>query len=178
LYVGLIIIMIVVLTLIVIFFENTSVAIVAASRLVFAVARDGVLPLSWWIGQVDAAGQPRHAITVMYIFAAALLCTILPSQVAFFSLISAGAVPTIAAYGLIPLLRLTLTPNNFKDSYFFLGRFRKLFYVVAIIFNGLVVAVSRDANRNTLHLRVLASGHVIPVFLPGQCRKFQLRASR
>lgn len=120
---------------------NTSVAIVAASRLVFAVARDGVLPLSGWIGQVDQEGQPKHAVTVMYIFAAALLCTILPSQVAFFSLISAGAVPTIAAYGLIALLRLTMTPNNFKDSYFFLGRYRKMYYLVAIIFNAIVVSV-------------------------------------
>ncbi|KXN84214.1 Eukaryotic translation initiation factor 5B [Leucoagaricus sp. SymC.cos] len=120
---------------------NTSVAIVAASRLVFAVARDGVLPLSGWISQVDSAGQPRHAITVIYIFAAALLCTILPSQVAFFSLISAGAVPTIAAYGLIALLRLTLTPNNFKNSYFFLGRYRRLLYLVAVIFNAIVVSV-------------------------------------
>ncbi|KAF9449567.1 hypothetical protein P691DRAFT_774614 [Macrolepiota fuliginosa MF-IS2] len=120
---------------------NTSIAIVAASRLVFAVARDGVLPLSGWISQVDAAGQPKHAITVMYIFAAALLCTILPSQVAFFSLISAGAVPTIAAYGLIALLRFTMSPNNFKGSYFFLGRYRKLFYLAAVLFNALIVAV-------------------------------------
>lgn len=78
----------------------------------------------------------------MYLFAAVLLCTILPSQVAFFSLISAGAVPTIAAYGLIALLRLTLTPDNFKTSYFFLGQFRKLFYVAAIVFNALIVSVS------------------------------------
>lgn len=108
----------------------------------FAVARDGVLPLSGWIGQVDEARQPKHAVTVMYIFGAAILCTILPSQVAFFSLVSAGGVPTIAAYGLIALLRLTMTPNNFKQSYFFLGKYRRLCYLVAALFNGLVVAVS------------------------------------
>lgn len=83
----------------------------------------------------------------MYIFAAALLCTILPSQVAFFSLISAGAVPTIAAYGLIALLRFTMTPNNFTDSYFFLGRRRKLFYLTTILFNALVVSVSLTYTR-------------------------------
>src|SRR5688572_7255347 len=65
--------------------QNTSVAIVAASRLVFAVARDGVLPGSKWIGQVDSEGQPRNAVTVMYIFGAVILCSILPSQVAFYS---------------------------------------------------------------------------------------------
>ncbi|PPQ68365.1 hypothetical protein CVT26_005928 [Gymnopilus dilepis] len=120
---------------------NTSIAIVASSRLVFAVARDGVLPLSHWIGKVDSEGQPKNAVTVIFAFAAALLCTILPSQVAFTSLISAGGVPTIAAYGLIALLRLTLTPNHFKSSYFNLGRYAKPFYVCAVLFNALIVAV-------------------------------------
>lgn len=120
---------------------NTSIAIVAASRLVFAVARDGVMPGSKWISQVDSEGQPKNAVTVIYIFAACLLCTILPSQVAFYSLVSAGGVPTIAAYGLIALLRLTMTPDDFKSSYFFLGRFRRLFYFVTVLFSGLIVAV-------------------------------------
>jgi len=120
---------------------NTSVAIVAASRLIYAVARDGVLPMSSWIGQVDRARQPRNAVTVMGIFGAIILCTILPSQVAFTSLISAGGIPTTAAYGLIALLRLTMTPDDFKSSHFYLGRFRKPFYVAAVLFNGLIFAV-------------------------------------
>ena len=129
--------------------QNSTIAIVASSRLVFAVARDGVLPMSSWIGQVDDSGQPKHAVTVIFIFSAAILCTILPSQVAFTSLVSAGAVPTIAAYGLIALLRFTMTPNSFQSSYFFLGRFRKMYYLVTVLFNGLIVAVR------------------LPIFLPG-----------
>lgn len=126
-------------------------AVVAASRLVYAVARDGVLPLSGWIGQVTSDGQPRHAVTVMFIFAAALLCTILPSQVAFTSLISAGGVPTIAAYGLIPLLRLTMTPNHFRSSRFYLGKFAKPFYAAAVLFNAVVFAVSASqSGQSTL----------------------------
>ena len=116
-------------------------AIVAASRLVFAVARDGVLPLSGWIGQVDSRGQPRNAVTVMYIFGAIILCSILPSQVAFYSLVSAGGVPTIAAYGLIGLLRLTRTPNDFRGSYFYLGRFRRVLYGIVALWCALIVAV-------------------------------------
>jgi len=119
---------------------NSTVAIVAASRLVFAVARDGVLPLSGWIGRVTSDGQPKNAVTVIYVFAATILCTILPSQVAFTSLVSASAVPTVAAYGLIPLLRLTMTPNHFQSSHFRLGKFAKPFYVCAVLFNGLIVA--------------------------------------
>jgi len=120
---------------------STSVSIVAASRLIFAVARDGVLPFSSWIGQVDHNKQPRNAVTVMYVFGACLLCTILPSQVAFTSLISAGGIPTTAAYGLIALLRLFMTPDDFKSSKFKLGRFAKLFYVTAALFNAIVFAV-------------------------------------
>ncbi|KAJ7490747.1 amino acid/polyamine transporter I [Mycena latifolia] len=119
---------------------NTSIAIVAASRLVFAVARDGVLPLSGWISNVTADGQPKNAVTVIFVFAAALLCTILPSQVAFTSLVSAGGVPTIAAYGLIALLRLTMTPGDFQSSHFRLGAFAKPFYASAVLFNALVFA--------------------------------------
>lgn len=119
---------------------NTSVSVVAASRLVFAVSRDGVLPMSGWIGRVDSERQPRNAVTVMFVFGAAILCTILPSQVAFTSLTSAGGIPTTAAYGLIALLRLTLTPNDFKSSRFYLGKWRKPFYVAAVLFNGLVFA--------------------------------------
>jgi translation initiation factor 5B len=120
---------------------NTSIAIVAASRLIFAIARDGVLPGSRWIGQVTADGQPRHAVTIMLVFGATLLCVILPSQVAFTSLISAGGIPTIAAYGLIALLRLTMTPNAFKNSKFYLGKWRRVFYAAAVFFNALVFAV-------------------------------------
>lgn len=120
---------------------NTSIAIVAASRLVFAVARDGVLPGSAWIGQVDSQGQPRNAVTVIYIFGAIVLCSILPSQVAFYSLVSAGGIPTIAAYGLIGLLRLTMTPNNFRGSHFYLKGFRKPFYAIVVVWNALVFSV-------------------------------------
>jgi translation initiation factor 5B len=79
----------------------------------------------------------------MYIFGAALLCTILPSQVAFTSLVSAGGVPTIAAYGLIALLRLTMTPGRFKSSYYYLGKYAIPFYICAVLFNALIFAVSK-----------------------------------
>lgn len=115
----------------------------------FAVARDGVLPLSSWIGHVTSDGQPKNSITVIYVFGAVILCAILPSQVAFTSLMSAGAIPTIAAYGLIPLLRLTMTPNHFQSSHFQLGRFAKSFYVCAMLFNGFVCAVCISLHPST-----------------------------
>lgn len=159
------------------YFQNTAIAVVAASRLVFAVARDGVLPMSSWIGQVDGSGQPKHAVTVILIFGATILCTILPSQVAFTSLVSAGGVPTIAAYGLIALLRFTMTPNSFQSSYFFLGRFRKLYYLVTILFNGLIVAVRLNVIPLSLtrsFAKLVFLGHDFPLLLPCYCCHFQL----
>ena|ERR1700735_1051642 len=82
---------------------NISVVIIASSRLVFAVAHDGVLSFFQWVGQVAPDRQPWNAVTVVYIISAVALCTILPSQVAFMSLVSASAVLINAAYyGLIP----------------------------------------------------------------------------
>ncbi|KAF8496642.1 gamma-aminobutyric acid transporter [Hysterangium stoloniferum] len=120
---------------------TTSMVVVAGSRLLLAVARDGALPGSKWIGQVTHDGQPRNAVTVMFIFGAAILCTILPSQVAFASLVSAGGVLNIAAYALIASLRLIFTPNSFLSTRFKLGIFRKPFYVATAIFNTFVLAV-------------------------------------
>lgn len=121
--------------------KNTAIAIVAASRLVFAVARDGVLPFSGWVSRVSAEGQPRNAVIVVWGVAAVVSCTILPSAVAFTSLISAAGVPSAAAYGLICLGRVFLTPNSFPKPKWSLGRWSKPFQVISIFWNGWVVAV-------------------------------------
>ncbi|KAH7357221.1 putative amino acid permease [Rhexocercosporidium sp. MPI-PUGE-AT-0058] len=120
---------------------NTAIAIVAASRLVFAVARDGVLPFSSWVSQVSAEGQPRNAVLVILMIASLVTCTILPSSVAFTSLISAAGVPSAAAYGLICFGRFFITPKNFPKSRWSLGRLSRPFQFIGIFWNAWVVAV-------------------------------------
>ncbi|SGY80083.1 BQ5605_C008g05299 [Microbotryum silenes-dioicae] len=122
-------------------FVNTSLAILAASRLVFGIARDGVLPGSSWIGKVDRSGQPKNAIIFVGSIAAVLLCTILPSQVAFTSLISASGLPTIAAYALIPILRLLFTRHEFRTAKWSNGRFSELFCLITGIWNLFLITV-------------------------------------
>ncbi|KAJ5089088.1 Thiamine transporter thi9 [Penicillium argentinense] len=119
---------------------NTAIAIIAASRLVFAVARDGVLPFSGWVSQVHN-GQPRNAVIVVWGVAALVTCTILPSNVAFTSLVSAAGVPSAAAYGLICLGRLLCTPKRFPKPAWSLGRWSKPFQFIGVFWNGWVVAV-------------------------------------
>lgn len=127
-----------VMTLVAIFglLINTSLAVTAASRLIFAIARDGILPGSSWIGKVDKNGQPKNAIIFIGVVAALLLCTILPSSVAFTSLISCGALPTIAAYALIPTLRLIFTRHEFANAKWSTGRLAIPFCIIAAIWNS------------------------------------------
>ena len=157
--------------------QNTSIIVVAASRLIFAVARDGVLPLSWWISQVGEDGQPRHAVTVVFIVAALLLCSILPSTVAFTSLVSAGGLPLIASYGLIGLMRLTQTRTKFRSTRFKLGSFSTFFYAATAISNALIFMVNLLCFSIQLFLTTvfIILGCDIPIFLPSHRCEFQLR---
>ncbi|KAK4631133.1 hypothetical protein CLAFUW4_03488 [Fulvia fulva] len=109
---------------------NATVAGVASSRLIWAVARDGVLPWSGWIAKVSDKKEPKNAIIVMHAVAALLLCTILASPVAFTSLVSAAGVPTITAYALIC--------SNAKWS---LGRWSRPLNFIAFIWNTYLACV-------------------------------------
>jgi len=113
----------------------------AASRIVFAIARDGALPFSSWVGKITPNGRPQNAVMVVVGFSAILLCAIIPSAAAFTSLMSAGVVPLIAAYGLIAFLRLIVTPNEFRNTKFRLGRARKLLYAISAISNAVLFVV-------------------------------------
>ncbi|KAK3706499.1 hypothetical protein LTR37_012709 [Vermiconidia calcicola] len=120
---------------------NTTIAGVASSRLIWAVARDGVLPFSGWISQVSKKKEPKNAIIVMHGFAALLLCTILASPVAFTSLVSAAGVPTITAYALVAFGRTFITPHKFKHAAFSLGRWSRPLTAIALVWNVYLAAV-------------------------------------
>lgn len=120
---------------------NTTVAGVASSRLIWAVARDGVLPFSGWISQVSGNKEPRNAVIVMHAVAALLLCTILPSPVAFTSLVSAAGVPTIMAYALICFGRTFITPNQFRHARWSLGRWSRPLTFIAFVWNLYLAAI-------------------------------------
>lgn len=120
---------------------NTTVAGVASSRLIWAVARDGVLPGSKWISAVSSNQEPRNAVITMHVVAALILCTILPSGVAFSSLVSAAAVPTITAYALICFGRTFITPHKFHNARWSLGKWSRPLAFVAFIWNTYLTAV-------------------------------------
>ena len=120
---------------------NLTIAGVASSRLIWAVARDGVLPFSGWISQVSKKKEPRNAIIVMHIFSALLLCTILASPVAFPSLVSAAGVPTITSYALIAFGRCFITPHEFKHAAWSLGKWSRPLNFITFVWNMFLAAV-------------------------------------
>jgi len=100
-----------------------------------------VLPFSGWISQVSKNKEPRNAVTVMLVVASLLLCTILPSAVAFSSLVSAAAVPTITAYALICFGRCFLTPHDFKHARWSLGRWSRPLTFISLVWNLYLAAI-------------------------------------
>lgn len=94
----------------------------------------------------------------MQVVAALLLCTILPSPVAFSSLVSAAGVPTITAYALISCQysgfvsfgsmliycvvgRCFITPNEFKHAKWSLGRWSRPLNFIAFVWNTYLAAI-------------------------------------
>ncbi|OLL25016.1 Thiamine transporter thi9 [Neolecta irregularis DAH-3] len=122
---------------------NGAVSTVAASRLVYAIARDGILPFSGYIRRLAPNGQPRNAIFVIWGVGATLLFTILGSPVAFNSLVSAAGMPTFASWALIACMlgRAFITPNNFKNPRWSLGKFSRPFRVLAFIYTSFMCCV-------------------------------------
>ncbi|ODM18782.1 hypothetical protein SI65_05399 [Aspergillus cristatus] len=120
---------------------NTSISLVAVSRLVFAIARDSVFPFSDVLCRVSKSKQPHNAVIFISTCAALLLCTQLPSQVAFSSLTSTSAAGSIAAYGLVGFGRAFITRKTFKPGFWDLGRFGVMTAVVTFIWNSFAFAV-------------------------------------
>lgn len=126
-----------------------------------------MLPYSSWVSKV-VDGQPRNAVLVVWGVASIITCTILPSAVAFTSLVSAAGVPSAAAYGLICLGRLFLTPNQFPKPAWSLGRLSKPFQAIAVLWNGWVVAVlyspySFPVSASTLNYAPVIMG-IVTIF--------------
>lgn len=120
---------------------NTSISLVAVSRLVFAVARDGVFPFSVVLARVSKNKQPHNAVIFIASIAALLLCTQLPSQVAFMSLVSTSAAGSIAAYGLVGLGRALITRTSFRAGFWDMGWFGVVAAFVTFIWNSFAFAV-------------------------------------
>lgn len=131
---------------------NTSISLVAVSRLVFAVARDSVFPFSDVLSRVSKSKQPHNAVIFISSIAALLLCTQLPSEVAFYSLTSTSAAGSLAAYGVVGFGRVFLTRKTFRPSFWDLGKFGALMAVATFVWNGFAFAVLCSPQYGNLRI--------------------------
>lgn len=122
---------------------SSTASILAASRLIYAIARDGILPFSGWIERIDPkTNQPANSVTFIGIVAGILLCSILPSSLAFQSLVSVSGVPTIAAWGLISFgLFVFCRGDSALQPKFSLGRASKPFQLISFLWNTFLAAI-------------------------------------
>jgi amino acid transporter len=95
----------------------------AATRLIFAMARDNMLPASRWLRRVDSSTQaPRGAIILVFLVS----CVVVPTLVKVSVLSSAATVAAYLGYAGIVVSGLVLVPRpeEESDSGFSLGRWR------------------------------------------------------
>lgn len=161
---------------------NTSISLVAVSRLVFAVARDGVFPFSDVLSRVSKSKQPHNAVIFIATIAALLLCTQLPSQVAFSSLISTSAAGSIAAYGLVGFGRAFVSRKSFRPGAWDLGQFGVVAAIVTFIWNGFAFSVlcapaysnsAIDKDSSLFNYAIVIMGGVTIIALEEWWRKSQ-----
>ncbi|MCJ1304257.1 hypothetical protein MMC08_007069 [Hypocenomyce scalaris] len=159
---------------------NTSISMVAVSRLVFAIARDSVFPYSDVLCRVSKNKQPHNAVIFIATIAALLLCTQLPSQVAFYSLTSTSAAGSLAAYGVVGFGRAFITRDSFRPSFFDLGKFGVLFAMATCVWNGFAFAVLcaptygnsiLDANASDFNYAIVIMAGVTVIALEEWWRK-------
>jgi amino acid transporter len=90
---------------------------------------------------VSQSKQPHNAVIFISSIAALLLCTQLPSQVAFYSLTSISAAGSLAAYGVVGFGRAFLTRKTFQPSFWDLGKFGVLMAIATFLWTGFAFAV-------------------------------------
>jgi len=121
------------------FLLNTAATLLAASRLFFAIARDGIFPAA--LARLDARGQPAGAVAAVSAAALALLLTILPSAVAYASITSGSVICILLSYLFVLCGRLALCVERFGEQPWSLGRASRGVAAAAAAWCGYCVVV-------------------------------------
>ncbi|KAJ3113268.1 hypothetical protein HK100_002046 [Physocladia obscura] len=120
---------------------NAAITLGAASRLIYAIARDGLLPFRSSLLARNKNNQPYGAVLFTSGFALVLLLTVLPSQYAFASITSTSVISNIAAYAFIIGGRITFTRTTFVQGPYNLGKWSIAIGYIAVLFCMLIFVV-------------------------------------
>ncbi|KAJ3380527.1 hypothetical protein HDU84_005769, partial [Entophlyctis sp. JEL0112] len=117
---------------------NSCISLNAASRVIYAIARDGMLPFRSFLVSKSTSNQPYGSIFFTSSCTFVFLLTILPSQYAFASITSASVISNIAAYAFIIGGRITLSKDTFVKGPYHLGRWSIILGYVSVLFSAIM----------------------------------------
>jgi amino acid transporter len=144
---------------------------VAASRVTFAYARDGVFPFSKFIATVNANTRtPVNAVLVNCSIGICLLFLIFGGPLAAGALFSIGAIAAFVAFTIPIFIRVFVAPKRFRPGPWHLGRWSLpvgtvgcAFVVVMTPIMCLPAGTGSDLTLETMNWTVLVYGG--PMFL-------------
>ena len=116
---------------IILFVMNSVLCMLAASRLIFAMARDGLFPA--YFKQIDKNGEPKGSIILAFIISSTFLVTVLPSESAYNSLTSAAVICFLASFLTVLFGRIFITGTGLKQRDWNLGKWSFWITLFALI---------------------------------------------
>lgn len=107
----------------------------AASRVTFSYARDGMFPFSNIWSKVNPTTQtPIYAVWINMVLGQLLLLLMFGGSTAIGAIFSVGGIASVISFGMPTLLKLTYARNTFKPGPWNLGRMSDPIGVVAVAF--------------------------------------------
>ncbi|KAI8336017.1 amino acid/polyamine transporter I [Blakeslea trispora] len=105
------------------FFSGSALTL-GSSRMIYAFARDGGVPFSQWLSQVNRSTQtPVYAVWANITFAAIVGLLYIVNNTAFNAIVSVNTIASSLAYFIPIALRLTVARKTFQKGPFHLGPF-------------------------------------------------------
>jgi len=119
---------------------TSSVNLISATRVTYAISRDDVIPFSHIWRKISSTGQPLNACALATGLAILLEATVMGSVAAFYALSSIGTIAVATSY-MFPIFgRLFISPDNFVKNErgpFHLGKFTFPLGVLSLCFLAL-----------------------------------------
>ncbi|RCH98456.1 hypothetical protein CU098_003769 [Rhizopus stolonifer] len=108
------------------FFSGSALTL-GSSRMVYAFARDGAMPLSRWLSVINPSTQtPIYAVWANIVFAAVVGLLYIVNETAFNAIVSINTIASSLAYFIPIALRLTVARKTFEKGPFHLGPFSNI----------------------------------------------------
>lgn len=115
---------------------------IAASRVTFAYARDGVFPFSKFIATVNKRTRtPVNAVIVNCSIGCILLLLVFGGSLAAGALFSIGAIAAFVSFTIPIFIRVLIAPERFQPGPWNLGRFSMPIGIVGLAFVALMVPI-------------------------------------